>query len=166
MAKEALRNVVSGSIIDIDTGSAEYRDKRAETYEHEGTIKPLWEITSAAHADRIDNDGPTEHDMGYQNKPGKDAPAIKAEHLVFGQRRDQLTPAEVKHGIKDHKQKKKELGDMFGERGGTVTQTIDVVDPASRESRGRQEAGRQSRQARRSARAGSSGEGSSGSGDA
>jgi hypothetical protein len=148
VAKEALRNVVTGTIIDVDTGSSEYREKRKETYEHDNTIKPLWEITSNAHADRIDEEGPTEHDMGYQNKPGASAPAVKAEDLVFGQRRDQLTPAEVKHGIKDHKQKEKERADMFGERAGATT-TVDVVDPSSREERGRQEAGRQSRQARR-----------------
>lgn len=164
MAKEALRQVVTGAIIDIDTGSAEYREKRAETYEHEGTIKPLWEITSAASADRIDTEGPTEHDMGYQNKPGKAAPAVKMGDLVFGQRRDQLTPAEVKHGIKDHHQKKAEIAEMFGDEGSGPTATISVVNPSSREARGRQEAGRQSRQARRSARGGSSA--ASGSGDA
>lgn len=161
---EALRNVVSGEIIDIDTGSADYRKKRRETYDHEGTIKPLWEITSNAHADRIDNEGPTEHDMGYENKGGGSAPTIKSGDLVFGQRREQLTPAEVAHGIKNPKQKQKELDAMFGDRDSGPTATIEVVDPASREERGRQQAGRARRQAQRAGRGGN-GEGS-GSSDA
>lgn len=143
MAKEALRNVVDGSIIDIDTGSSDYRKKRSETYEHEGTIKPLWEITSNAHAERIEQEGPTDHDAGYQNKIGGDvAPAIKKSDLVFGQHRDQLTPAEVKHGIKDPKQKQRELAKMFGTRGGGATTSIDVVNPADRAKRAQAQTGR------------------------
>jgi hypothetical protein len=159
MGREVLRNVVTGEMTEVDTGSKEYAEMRKETYEHEGAIKPVYEITSGSHADRVDSGDVGEEDMGYQNKPLKKAPAVRKEELVFGQRHNQLTPAEVEHGIKDHHQKHKELADMFGERSGAGTK-LDVIDPDKREERGRQQAGRQSG-GRRSRSAASSGGGES-----
>lgn len=171
MGREVLRNIVTGEMSDVETGSEEYRVMRSETYEHEGTIKPLYEITSGAHANRVDSGDVTEHDMGYQNKPLKKRPAVRKDELIFGQRRNQLTPAEVENaGIKDHHQKHAELAEMFGDHKGTGTK-VDVVSADEREERGRQQAGRQGRQRRPKAASGSgsssgSGAGDSGSGDA
>lgn len=167
---QTLRNVVTGETIEVESGSREYAALRKETYDHEGTIKPKWEASSAAHADRMDSGDVTEEDVGYQHKPFKNAPALDKSQLIFGRRKKRLTPAEVKNGITSHEQKEKELADMFGKREDSP-ERVRKTAPARREVEGKAAAGRSQKTARGRSRssASSSGSGSSspagGSGD-
>lgn len=133
-----MRNVKTGEIVDADTSSAEYRDMINQVYDHDGTAKPMWEITGEHHADRIDEGDINEQDIGEQFKP---IPGMKTSIKEVGPEKyphRALTEAEVESGITSWAQKAKDLGfDVSADD----AEALERASSEERSARGRKAAG-------------------------
>lgn len=152
-----LRNVVDGSVREVETNSDEYVDLLNEMYDHEGSARPKWEITGRHHVQRLDAEDVGEADFGYANKPigvtvanfDEIGPELHPERA--------LTPAEVEAGIESHEQKMESINaaissmNAIGHTADRPVEHIEKPDPAERAEAGRAAVGRKSGNGRRKA---------------
>ncbi len=162
MALEQLRNVLTGEVTEVETTSDEYLELINEMYDHDGSARPLYEITGQHHTRRMDAGDVADTDLGEQFTPVAPTAAIRPEDVGPDPHPEQaLTVAEREAGIESWDQKAKEL-DHF-------VPTVDVaplnrVEPEKRREQGQKSAGStRGRKSSRKSTASTSGSSSSGS---
>lgn len=163
-----LRNVMDGSVREVETNSDEYVDLINERYDHEGSARPKWEITGLHHTQRLDNDGAVEEDFGYSHKPL--APLVANLDDIKPEQHPEraLTPGEVDSGVESWEAKMESINASQAESG-VIGHTADhPAEPlpstpvADRQEAGVAAAGRSGNKTKKSSSSGSS-SGSSGS---
>lgn len=153
MSLEMLRNVVDGSVQEIDTNSDEYAELINEMYDHDGSARPKYELTGQHHVRKLDEGNIDETDFGYAHKPV--SAVVAGLEDLRPNRQPSLTQAEVEMGITSHDDKMSSIQashSPHGTLGHTADRPVESLERSPVEDRlesGREAAGRSGRSGRK-----------------
>lgn len=174
MSLEILRNVVDGSMRDVETNSDEYVELINERYDHDGSARPKWEITGRHHTQRLDDDNAVgEADFGYAHKPVAAVVADLEDIKPEEHPERALTPGEVDSGVESWESKMESINASqassatIGHTADRPVEPLEKTEPADRQAAGVAAAGRSGNgkgKNKTAAKSGSSGSSGSGSG--